>query len=60
MTGNDKDNRVVTLNATIRPDQMKSLDRYTEQRGFITRSEALRFILDRWQDHEKEQRVPDR
>jgi hypothetical protein len=40
------DSSVVTLNATIRPDQDKRLDAYKAARGKVSKSEALRELLD--------------
>jgi metal-responsive CopG/Arc/MetJ family transcriptional regulator len=37
---------LVTLNATIRADQMRRLDRYVKDRRKVSRSEAVREVLD--------------
>lgn len=40
------DSSVVTLNATIRPDQKKRLDDYSKTRGKVSNSEGVRELLD--------------
>jgi hypothetical protein len=44
----ESSDRVVVLNTTVRPDQLAALERYRKEAGLISRSAALRAILDDW------------
>ena len=44
----ESNDRVVVLNTTVRPDQLAALERYRKEAGLISRSAALRAILDDW------------